>query len=139
MEKAIENLTDAAVDEFAKKLDRYGNDVQKRFTRERLLYDQDIHLEIARLSGNATLIKTLAQIFERIILKRRTDGLYDPARGITAHQEHLRLLEAMKQREINAAVTIIRSHIRAGRDNVLADLKQRQEMRDFHNAVTVNE
>src|ERR671925_2408460 len=62
VEKTIENLTDAALNEFAKKLDRYGNDVQKRFTRERLLYDQEIHLEIARLSGNATLIKTLAQI-----------------------------------------------------------------------------
>lgn len=138
VERAIENLTDAALNEFAKKLDRYGNDVQKRFSRERLLYDQDIHLEIARLSGNETLIKTLAQIFERIILKRRTDGLYDPARGMTAHQEHVRLLEAMKQREIQEAVTILRSHIRAGRDNVLADLKQRQEMRDFQN-VTVNE
>ena len=139
VENAIEKLTDAALDEFAKKLDRYGNDVQKRFTRERLLYDQDIHLEVARLSGNETLIKTLGQIFERIILKRRTDGLYDPARGMTAHQEHLRLLEAMKQRETHEAVTIIRSHIRAGRDNVLADLKQRQEMRDFHNDATVNE
>src|SRR5919109_3979579 len=41
VEKAIENLTDNAFHELAKKLDRYGNDVQKRFTRERLLYDQE--------------------------------------------------------------------------------------------------
>ena len=59
------------------KINAYGKDVQKRFTRDRLVYDQDIH-EIARLSGNETLAKTLAQVFERIILKRRTDGLYDP-------------------------------------------------------------
>ena len=138
VERAIKNLTHDVLIEFAKKMDRYGEDVQKRFTRERLVYDQDIHLEIARLSGNETLIKTLSQVFERIILKRRTDGLYDPARGITAHQEHLRLFEAMKQRDTQQAVAIIRAHIRAGKDNVLTDLKQRQEMRELRNTGTVN-
>ena len=138
VERAIKNLTHDVLIEFAKKMDRYGEDVQKRFTRERLVYDQDIHLEIVRLSGNETLIKTLSQVFERIILKRRTDGLYDPARGITAHQEHLRLFEAMKQRDTQQAVAIIRAHIRAGKDNVLTDLKQRQEMRELRNTGTVN-
>src|SRR6266496_6056881 len=138
VEKAVENLTEATFTELSGKINAYGKDVQKRFTRDRLVYDQDVHLEIARLSGNETLTKTLAQVFERIILKRRTDGLYDPARGITAHQEHLRLFEAMKQRDVQQAVTIIRSHIRAGKDNVLADLKQRQEMRELQRSETVN-
>src|SRR5207247_2670798 len=95
-------------------------------------------LDIARPYDNAPHTKTLAQILERPISKRRTDGLYDPARGMTAHQEHLRLFEAMKQRDVQQAVTIIRSHIRAGKDNVLADLKQRQEMRELQSTETVN-
>src|SRR5439155_2118775 len=98
VEKAVENLTEAAFTKLSAKINLYGKDVQRRFTRDRLVYDQDVHLEIARLSGNETLTKALAQVFERIILKRRTDGLYDPARGITAHQEHLKLLQAMKKR-----------------------------------------
>src|SRR2546427_10815663 len=57
VEKAIENLTDDGLDDFVNKVDRYGEDVQKQFTKERLVYDQDIHLGIARLSGNATLTK----------------------------------------------------------------------------------
>jgi len=138
VEKAIENLTDDGLDDFVNKVDRYGEDVQKRFTKERLVYDQDIHLGIARLSGNAMLTKTLAQIFERIILKRRIDGLYDPVRGMMVHQEHLRLFEAMKQRDVQQAVTIIRSHIRADKDNVLIDLKRRQEMRELQSSETVN-
>src|SRR5262244_4123470 len=69
VEKAIENLTDGAFTELAHKMHLYGEDVRKRFTRDRLVYDQDIHLEIARLSANETLVKTLAQVFERIILK----------------------------------------------------------------------
>ena len=97
-----------------------------------------IHLEIARLSGNETLAKTLAQVFERIILKRRTDGLYDPARGITAHQEHLKLLQAMKKRNTQGAVKIMRAHIRAGKENVLSDLKQRQAIREFRQTGTIS-
>lgn len=138
VEKAIEHLTDEVLHELSMKLDCYGADVQKRFTRERLIYDQEIHLEIARLSGNETLIKTLTQVFERIILKRRTDGLYDPARGITAHQEHLQLFEAMKKHDVQRAVVIARAHIRAGKDNVLTDLKRRQEMRAWQGTETIN-
>ena len=138
VEKAIENLTQATSRELSAKMNLYGHDVQKRFTRERLIYDQEVHLEIARLSGNETLVKTLAQVFERIILKRRTDGLYDPARGVTAHQEHLRLLQAMKRRNTPEAVKIIRAHIRAGKHNVLADLKQRQEIREFRHTGTIS-
>jgi len=138
VEKAVENLTEAAFTKLSAKINLYGKDVQKRFTRERLVYDQDVHLEIARLSGNETLTKALAQVFERIILKRRTDGLYDPARGITAHQEHLKLLQAMKKRNTQDAVKIVRAHIRAGKDNVLSDLKQRQEIREFHYTGTVS-
>ena len=138
VEKAIENFTEAAFTELSAKINLYGKDVQKRFTRDRLVYDQDVHLEISRLSGNETLTKTLAQVFERIILKRRTDGLYDPARGITAHQEHLKLLQAMKKRNTQDAVKLVRAHIRAGRKNVLADLKQRQEIREFRQTGTTS-
>jgi DNA-binding GntR family transcriptional regulator len=129
VEKATEKLTDAALDRLSAKIRLYGADVQKRFSRERLLYDQDLHLEIARASGNNTLVKNLARVFERLILKRRTDGLYDPARGRAAHQEHLGLLAAMKRRDAGEAVALLRRHITAGKENVLADLKHRQEIR----------
>jgi DNA-binding GntR family transcriptional regulator len=103
--------------------------VQNRFTRERLVFDEDVHLAIAELSGNETLMSTLNHVFERIVLKRRTDGLYDPARGLAAHQEHLRVLEAIERRDPDEAVAILRSHIQAGKKNVMADLQQRQAMR----------
>src|SRR2546430_3465936 len=52
VERTIENLTDAGLHQLSRKMDLYGKDVRKGFSRERLIYDQDIHLEIARLSGN---------------------------------------------------------------------------------------
>ncbi len=130
MEKAVANVSDEALlDELSRKMNLYGADVQRRFSRERLIYDQDRHLLIARLAGNETLIRALTQVFERIILKRRSDGLYDPARGLAAHQEHLHLIEAMKRRDAAQAIRILRAHIRASKDNVLGDLRQRQHSR----------
>ncbi|MGE5306127.1 MAG: GntR family transcriptional regulator [Alphaproteobacteria bacterium] len=139
VEKAIDKLTPDALDELAKKLHHYGEDTEKHFSRDRLLYDQDLHLEIARISGNETLVKTLTQVFERIILKRRTDGLYDRTRGTLAHQEHLSLYQALREHNVAEAVAVMRAHIRAGRENVVADLKQRQTRRDSLNNGTVTD
>jgi DNA-binding GntR family transcriptional regulator len=139
VEKAIAKLTQASLDQLRKKMSSYGRDVQKRFTRERLVYDQDVHMQIIRLAGNETLTNTLSHVFERIVLKRRTDGLYDPARGLTAHEEHMRLLDAMQQRNVSAAVAIIREHIQAGKRNVMADLEQRQAIRGLRAVAVSNE
>ena len=129
VEKAIENFTSEANDHLREKMHLYGRDVQNRFTRERLVFDQDVHLTIAEIAGNETLINMLKHVFERIVLKRRTDGLYDPSRGTSAHQEHLKLLGAIQRRDTAEAVALMRSHIQAGKKNVMADLKQRQAMR----------
>jgi len=138
VEKAVAKLTDSALAQLREKMNAYGRDVQNRFSRERLVYDQDVHLQIAELTGNETLKNTLSHVFERIVLKRRTDGLYDPARGVAAHQEHLRLLDAMERRVPAEAIAILRSHIQAGKKNVMADLEHRQEIRGLRAMATEN-
>lgn len=131
VQKAIANLTEPALEELRIRMDLYGADADRPFTRERLMHDQNVHLKIAEVAHNDTLKNTLSHVFERIILKRRTDALYDPARGLTAHQEHLSLLRAMERQDIDDAVRIIRAHIQQGKKNVIADLKQRQSIREL--------
>ena len=48
VEKAVDNLTESGVHQLRVKMNFYGQDMEKRFTRERLVYDQDVHLEIAQ-------------------------------------------------------------------------------------------
>jgi len=139
VEQAMAKLTDNALAQLRDKMNAYGQDVRNRFSRERLVYDQDVHLHIAELAGNETLRNTLSHVFERIVLKRRTDGLYDPARGIAAHQEHLRLLEAMERRDATGAVNILRNHILAGKRNVMEDLERRQAIRGLKAVIVENQ
>jgi DNA-binding GntR family transcriptional regulator len=131
VEKAIQILTDEQLSQLKEKIENYGRDVENRFSRERLVYDQEVHLAIARMSGNETLLNLLSHVFERIVLKRRTDGIYDAARGSAAHQEHLNLLAAMERRDTARAAALVRGHIQAGRHNVMTDLKQRQAIREL--------
>jgi len=134
VEKAVEKLNDRSLAELRQRMECYGHDVHNRFTRDRLVYDQDVHLQIAQIAGNETLKNALSHVFERIVLKRRTDGIYDPARGLAAHQEHVELLDAMARRDSKSAVAILRNHIQAGKNNVIADLRQRQAIRELRPA-----
>lgn len=38
----------------------------------------------------------------------------------------------MEKRNVKEAVKIIRAHIQVGKKNLLSDLKQKKEIRDFH-------
>jgi len=49
VEKAIENLTGAALDQLRDKMNLYGRDVHNHFSRERLVFDQDVHLAIREI------------------------------------------------------------------------------------------
>ena len=99
----------------------YGNAVQVGQTKERMLLDRDFHLTLASHSGNDHLVRNLAAIFERIILKLRVDG-YLTHRGVEAHEEHLRLLDAASGKRFIDMEDLLSAHIRAGHDRLLEQL-----------------
>jgi len=138
VERATARSTQAAHDPLRRKMDCYGEDAHRRCRRERLVYDQDVHLQIAQLAGNGTLKNSLRDVFEHIVLKKRTDGLYDPARGAAAHREHRKLFEAMERRDVDAEVRIMRAHTREAKSNEVADLRRRQAIRDPRVAETID-
>ncbi|MEQ9811833.1 MAG: GntR family transcriptional regulator [Azospirillaceae bacterium] len=103
--------------------DRYLELVEQEKLRKRMLVDRDFHLHIARSTGNEFMVRTLESVFERIILKMRTDGFWT-TRGKLAHQEHCRLIDALREGYVEAAVELMSRHIREACDCVLEQIEQ---------------
>jgi DNA-binding GntR family transcriptional regulator len=89
---------------------------------ERVLTDAGMHLRLAEESGNRYLVRLLEQTFERITLKRRTEG-YRSDRGQQAHEDHLALLAALKANDLARAEQALRSHVNRARDALLHSLE----------------
>jgi len=131
VEKAIEILDDETIEQLRVKMNSYGRDVNNRFTRERLVFDQDVHLANRGIKRQRNVAKHAAPHFRAHRPQTAHRQHIRSSRGTTAHQEHLRLLAAMEQRDTTRAVAIVRSHIQAGKQNVIADLRQRQAIREL--------
>jgi DNA-binding GntR family transcriptional regulator len=77
--------------------------------------DSDFHMRIARGSGNPILTELLCeQFYPRLRLCRRMHRTV-PGRGEAAWKEHVRITEAIKQRDPELAEILMRRHVRAAR------------------------
>jgi DNA-binding GntR family transcriptional regulator len=88
---------------------RYGELCKDDLSRERLLVDRDFHMALAALSGNAYLCRSLRDIFDRLILKRRVEGFH--GFGTQPHLDHVKLLAAIGEGNRRAAEQVLRGHI----------------------------
>jgi DNA-binding GntR family transcriptional regulator len=89
---------------------RYAALCKESLSHERVLVDKEFHLRLASLGGNSHLVRTLEGIFDRIILKRRVEGYHD-TRGLTPHEDHVRLLDALAKGDAARAHTLLHAHI----------------------------
>ncbi len=102
------------VETAAKRLAAINKDYRKtceaKLTRERLQLDREFHLTLAGETGNDYLVKMLAGVFDRLILKRRIEGFQD-LRGMDPYDEHVRLVSALGKKDEAAARAVLNSHI----------------------------
>jgi DNA-binding GntR family transcriptional regulator len=102
---------------------RYYSMIKQNLTRDRLMADREFHLTLAAMSGNQYLVRTLDAIFERVILKRRVDGLHD-VKGVESYQDHVDLIEALRSGDKAKAQRGLRNHIRGACERLLQQIKQ---------------
>jgi DNA-binding GntR family transcriptional regulator len=130
---SVEKATKYADETFLHALDactrEYQHVVTQALTRERILMDQRFHLLIARQADNETLRRTLEHVFERITLKRKIEGA-PPARGIVAYDEHVVILKAIREGDVDRARDLVGVHVRNAKDAVLRQLRERQTLLD---------
>jgi len=97
-----------------------------KYDKKKLVLDCDFHLQIATMSGNEVLKYLLRRNFEHIILRTKLDN-YEPSRLDATAEEHRRLLESMKKKDVHRCVDLIKNHIRRSRDYVLRCLSKEEQ------------
>ncbi|GAA4334261.1 GntR family transcriptional regulator [Pigmentiphaga soli] len=88
-------------------------DDQSVVNRSRI--DQEFHLALAGLSGNALLVRMLGDIYDRLNFRRRNDGYWfwadRGARGHDGSSEHRRIIQALQKGDGAAALAALREHL----------------------------
>lgn len=95
------------------------------YTRKKLQIDSLFHLQIAEMAKNRVLRYLLKRNFEHIFLRARLDN-YDPTRMKISAEEHQRLLDRMKKKDVLGSIEILRNHIHKARDHVIKCLTQKE-------------
>jgi DNA-binding GntR family transcriptional regulator len=91
------------------------------YTRNKFLLDSEFHIQISVMAKNRVMKLLLRRNFEHIYLRARLEN-YDPQRMITSVEEHLRLIEKMKKKDVIGSIELIRNHVQGARDHVLGCL-----------------
>jgi DNA-binding GntR family transcriptional regulator len=106
------------------------------YDRKKMILDAKVHLQIAKMGGNQILVKQLTQVFEHLYLRFRVEFLH-PQRLQVSHEEHQRLLEAMKKGDFGKAERLMRNHVKAARENMISSLAKEEEVIGFHDSRTI--
>ncbi len=107
------------------KLREHAHYVPHYYTRKKFFLDSLFHLELAAMSKNGVLKFLLKRNFEHIYLRARLDN-YAPQRMAAAADEHQRLVERMKKKDIIGSIEIIRNHVQKARDHVIRCLSDQE-------------
>ena len=93
------------------------------YTQEKFLMDQKFHAQIASMANNKILKFQLKRSFEHIYLRSRLND-YDIERMEISANDHSRLVDRIRKKDILGSVNIIRSHIQSARDLVIRCLSK---------------
>lgn len=110
-------------------LEQYAEEVRRPIRKERLICDREFHLAVARLAGNRWLERTLAAVFDRLIMKRTLDGLIAQRRGTDSLAEHREIVRLIEKGAPAKAAVAMRRHIHRGKTFVMDHLRAIEAMR----------
>ncbi len=116
----IPNLDEQALRAIENAVGEHRRAIEKA---DRFFEDKALHLSMAAMARNQLLLRMLEQVLDRAIMKLRI-GALPRERGPAAHKEHLDILDALKRRDTEGAITHLRKHLKNTREYILAILEQ---------------
>lgn len=75
----------------------------------RYLINKDFHLLVAEIAGNSAVCRVLEDTCEKLVLKRRIDGVSHGGFGVLRH--HRDIVRAIKNQDTSRAQMLMKSHL----------------------------
>lgn len=126
VEVAIRRMTADDLAQLDEKRRLHAEYNPEHYDNKRLILDAEFHVCMARIARNDILEKYLRRIFEHLYLR------FLPVNRLMARipvtvRDHKELLSRMESKDVEGSVSLIREHIRGGRESVLKGLAEGDE------------
>jgi DNA-binding GntR family transcriptional regulator len=130
---AIQNINKEGLKQLKAALDAHLSAEREFYLKERLFKNREFHMTLASLSGKATQIHILQNVFDMLFLKY--GGNYFPVSSLTAtDQAHQEIYDAVALRSLGRAQTVLKNHLTNVKVQVLTSVKKvlaEQERSEF--------
>jgi DNA-binding GntR family transcriptional regulator len=130
---AIEKIDKNGLNELKAALEAHLAAEREFYLKERLFKNREFHMTLASLSGKATQIRILQNVFDMLFLKY--GGNYFPISSLSAtDQAHQEIYDAVALRSLEMAQSVLKNHLTNVKIQVMTSIKKilaEQERTDF--------
>lgn len=130
---AIEKIDKKGLSDLKAALEAHLSAEREFYLKERLFRNREFHMTLASLSGKATQIRILQNVFDMIFLKY--GGNYFPISSLSAtDQAHQEIYDAVALRSLERAQSVLKNHLTNVKIQVMTSIKKilvEQERTDF--------
>jgi DNA-binding GntR family transcriptional regulator len=121
VEQAVIHAKPSGIALLEEKIEAHKNYMPPFYDKKKLFLDAAIHIQLAEMTGNASLVHTLKGNLEYVYL-RLAYNTSSPDRMTPAVEEHRRLLEMIKGKDVDGSIALMRTHIQNARDHIVKSL-----------------
>jgi len=124
---AAERITEDELEALERSLVRVAEATEANDLESLINMDTDFHEILYKASRNERLVQIVSNLREQI-QRFRTTSLSYPGRMKIALEEHKQIVEAISQRDVEAARNLAREHIENAENSMLDVIRQKEEM-----------
>ena len=100
------------------KFARHADYLPKVYDRKRLMLDSEFHIQLASLGKNQVLTQQLSAIFEHFYIRFKFDEM-ELSRLQSSVEEHRRIIETIRNKDIQGSREAIHQHVQNARDHII--------------------
>jgi DNA-binding GntR family transcriptional regulator len=126
VEQAVIYAKPSGIALLEEKIEAHKNYMPTFYDKKKLFLDATVHIQLAEMTENKSLVHTLKANLEYIYL-RLAYNTSSPDRMNPAVEEHRSLLEMIKRKDVNGSIVLMRKHIQNARDHIVKSLSREEK------------